>query len=127
MQEIQEFLLLILAKWTKINKKQQKKCRLQEKRLLMTQDTISGNGQRWAGGQICAHRNRAHRTPAERTHHRAHIRIETERAGRRACAKARVIRSTAAQLRYALRYAFPKNCKLFGDPNSRKAADARVE
>ena len=39
---------------------------------------------------------------------RAHTRIETERAGL-ACAKARVIRSTAAQLRYALRYAFPKN------------------
>ena len=26
-----------------------------------------------------------------------------------ACAKTRVIRSTAAQLRYVLRYAFPKN------------------
>lgn len=77
------------------------------------------------GGAFAPCRGRNHAT--ERTPYGAYTRIETERAGRRACAKARVIRSTAAQLRYALRYAFPKNCKLFGDPNSRKAADARVE
>ena len=38
-----------------------------------------------------------------------YVRIEAERAGRLAYAKARVIRSVAAQLRYALRYALPTN------------------
>jgi len=35
--------------------------------------------------------------------------IETERAGRRACAKARATTGTALVKHYALRYAFPKN------------------
>ena len=38
-----------------------------------------------------------------------YTRIEASRAGRLAYAKARVIRSVAAQLRYALRYALPTN------------------
>ena len=37
-----------------------------------------------------------------------YTRIETERAGRRACAKARATTGTALVKHYALRYAFPK-------------------
>jgi len=43
------------------------------------------------------------------TRRMGYTRIETERAGRRACAKARATTGTALVKHYALRYAFPKN------------------
>ena len=67
------------------------------------------NGRKVTAPQVNNSKWRIESACKERTPRRNYIRIEASRAGRLAYAKARVIRSVAAQLRYALRYALPTN------------------